>query len=140
MLPIWWMLHDQIRATSQTSYPLVTCMGSLSPHISSFHSSYSLISTFYPHACSVGSVFRDHMSARERQKSPKIEVLYRATRVGTAYWRRHKGVILDALTRLLGRPLLKIDLPLCQTGRMPSPRVVFFAPFDRARSIARLIR
>ena len=45
---------------SQTSYPLVTCMGSLSPHtLSSLHSSHSLIHTFYPHACSVGSVFRE---------------------------------------------------------------------------------
>ena len=42
--------------------PWVTCVtwvGSLSPHISSLHSSHSLINTFYPHACSVGSVFQE---------------------------------------------------------------------------------
>ena len=52
----------QPEGVSQTSYPLVTCMGSLSPHtLSSLHSSHSLIHTFYPHACSVGSVFRDNV-------------------------------------------------------------------------------
>ena len=50
----------QPKGVSQTLYFLGMCMGSLSPHIlSSLHSSHSLMNTFYPHACSVGSVFRE---------------------------------------------------------------------------------
>ena len=45
---------------SQTSYPLVTCIGSLSLYISSFNSSHSLINTFYPHTYCVGSIFREN--------------------------------------------------------------------------------
>ena len=51
-------------------------MSSLSPHtLSSLHSSHSLINTFYPHSCSVGSVFQDIVTAEQDNNARADAVL-----------------------------------------------------------------